>query len=151
MTLIEPTQPTQPTQPGIVPTSVLQSEFADYVATDAFVEHVVANSRPRWRSRNEAVDTALVQTWARAVVDGVDLGGEAAFQIGLSGSRTLYGGPFRPFIPFEERNPAMKYGGAAMVIGGAILAAAWPDSPATQNLSVTPTLGGVKASKSFSF
>ena len=34
--------------------------------------------------------------------------------------RTVYAGTF---VPYEERSSGLKYGGAAMVIGGALLAA----------------------------
>ena len=46
----------------------------------------------------------------------------------------------------------MKYGGAAMVIGGAAHAALWPNQPALRNVSVAPLRGGgVGATKSFGF
>ena len=44
----------------------------------------------------------------------------------------------------------LKYGGAALVIGGALLAVLWPDAPEQMSsLSITREVGGVRASKSF--
>ena len=153
MTLIEPTQPTQPTQPGPISHDMLRDGAVDQF--EGLTRGDVISLR-----RQTGQPVLICEPFCPGDVDEAILGsfvtgsasGIVATTIAIDEAGwQLYAGQFRPFIPFEERNPAMKYGGAAMVIGGAILAAAWPDSPATQNLSVTPTQGGVKASKSFGF
>lgn len=153
MTLIEPTQPIQPTQPGPISHDMLRDDAVDQF--EGLTRGDVISLR-----RQTGQPVLFCEPFCPGDIDRAILGsfitGSAAGIVATTiaideAGWQLYAGQFRPFIPFEERNPAMKYGGAAMVIGGAILAAAWPDSPATQNLSVTPTLGGVKASKSFSF
>ena len=57
----------------------------------------------------------------------------------------VYEGPFKPY---EERAPALKYGGAALAIGGALVAVLWNDGP---RLSASPTNGGARGSVSFGF
>ena len=51
-------------------------------------------------------------------------------------------------IPWKERSPAMKYGGAALAVAGAALALFWPDGP---EVSAEPTVGGARAAVSVGF
>ena len=70
--------------------------------------------------------------------------------IGTAGWR-LHGGPIQPFVPFKERNPALKYGGAALAIAGVAIAAFWSDVPVVQSVAVAPTVGGFQVGSSFGF
>ena len=86
-----------------------------------------------------------------AVFDGVITGvaGTVA-TIDMAGWR-LYGGPIQPVVPFKERHPALKYGGAALAIAGVAIAAFWSDVPVVQRVAVAPTVGGFQVGSSFGF
>ena len=75
----------------------------------------------------------------------------AALTVATSGDRTIYAGQFKPFIPFKERSPGMKYGGAALAVTGALVAGLWSHVPVMNAITVAPTLGGLRVGTSVGF
>ncbi len=71
------------------------------------------------------------------------VGAAAGLATATSGARTVYAGEFQPFIPYKERSAGLKYGGAAMVIGGALIPGLWSDVPVMRDVTFSPTPGGV--------
>ena len=51
-------------------------------------------------------------------MDGQRIGAETIRELVWSGDRELYAGAFKPYV---KRTDAMRYGGVAAVVGGAIL------------------------------
>ena len=92
-----------------------------------------------------------ITNWALGVESGLIFGGAAALAIATSGDRTIYAGQFEPFIPFKERSPGLKYGGAALAITGALVAGLWSDVPVMNALTLAPTVGGLRVGTSFGF
>ena len=82
---------------------------------------------------------------------GLIFGGAAALTVATSDDRTIYAGQFKPFIPFKERSPGMKYGGAALVVTGALVAGLWSHVPVMNAIAVAPTLGGLRVGTSVGF
>lgn len=153
MLTVDPEQPVQPTQPGLVPHDTLQDAAVDRIgsltprdirALRGQIGVPVLVCEPFCLG---AIDEAILGSFVVGAATGIVTTTEV---IESSGWR-LYGGSFQPFIPYKERSAGMKYGGAALAVGGAVLAAMWPDQPAMQNLSVTPTRGGARLSKTFGF
>jgi type II secretory pathway pseudopilin PulG len=124
MLLIDPKQPTQPTQPGTVSDDVLIQEYASLVTSPEFLRSVAEHSAGSIRyfpNIRGGLEQAL-DNWALGVESGLIFGGAAALTVATSGDRTIYAGQFKPFIPFKERSPGMKYGGAALAVTGALVA-----------------------------
>ena len=71
--------------------------------------------------------------------EGYSRGQRSMIEIVNANGLVVYKGPFRPFVPWEERSAAMKYGGAALAVAGAVVALLWRDGP---RLSAGPTAGG---------
>ena len=153
MLLIDPKQPTQPTQPGTVSDDVLVQEYARLVTSPGFLRSVRDHSAGSIRyfpnipgGLEQAIDN-----WALGVESGLIFGGAAALTVATSGDRTIYAGQFKPFIPFKERNPGMKYGGAALAVTGALVAGLWSHVPVMNAITVAPTLGGLRVGTSVGF
>ena len=153
MLLIDPKQPTQPTQPGTVSDDVLIQEYASLVTSPEFLRSVAEHSArsihyfPNIRGGlKQALDN-----WALGAESGLIFGGAAALTIATSGDRTIYAGQFKPFIPFKERSPGMKYGGAALAVTGALVAGLWSHVPVMNAIAVAPTLGGLRVGTSVGF
>ena len=91
--------------------------------------------RPRRPPGTRQVLSKAIDNWALGVESGLIFGGVAALAVATSGDRTIYAGQFKPFIPFKERSPGMKYGGAAVVVTGALVAGLWPGSRGRRNTS----------------
>ena len=51
-------------------------------------------------------------------------------------------------IPFKERSPGMKYGGAAVAVTGALVTGLWSHVPVMNAIAVAPTLGGLRVGTS---
>ena len=153
MLLIDPKQPTQPTQPGTVSDDVLIQEYASLVTSPEFLrivaEHSAGSIRyfPNIRGGLEQA----IDNWALGVESGLIFGGAAALTVATSGDRTIYAGQFKPFIPFKERSPGMKYGGAALAVTGALVAGLWSHVPVMNAIAVAPTLGGLRVGTSVGF
>lgn len=144
MLVLDPTQPVQPTQPGQVSRDTLIEEAADFIAGPCGTNPVSCE----FRQLALSIEPDLLVIERRGVLVGGIAGAAVGIGVATDGQRTVYAGPFQPFIPFNERSSGLKYGGLALVAGGALLAVLWPDSPADQ-VAVAATPGGVRASKSF--
>ena len=153
MLLIDPKQPTQSTQPGTVSDDVLIQEYASLVTSPEFLRSVAEHSAgsiryfPNIRGGLEQA----IDNWALGVESGLIFGGAAALTVATSGDRTIYAGQFKPFIPFKERSPGMKYGGAALAVTGALVAGLWSHVPVMNAIAVAPTLGGLRVGTSVGF
>ena len=155
MLTIEAQQPVQPMQPGIVSGETLLQETSDFLDSELFLQQTADAASALFGDRLGyaclSVDACVIGVGFGMFAGGF-AGAAGALTIAQRGDRTVYAGPFQPFIPYKERSAGLKYGGAAMVIGGAALAALWPNQPAFRNMSVSPLPGGgVRASKTFGF
>ena len=92
-----------------------------------------------------------LDAYVKGAVDGGIVGAAGALTVATRGNRTIYADQFKPFIPFKERSPGLKYGGAALAITGALIAGFWSDVPVMNQLVVAPTVGGVRVGSSFGF
>ncbi len=150
MLLIDPTQPVQPTQPGVVTGEQLGTS-----AADLFLQVNPWDARAQLGATRlvcepfclGAIDEAILEAYAAGGVIGI----AAAVQAIDSQPWTLYADQFQPFIPFKERSPALKYGGAALVVGGALIAGFWSDVPVLRDVTVAATPGGVTAARTLSW
>ena len=144
MLLIEPKQPTQP---GVISRDALINETAGLLSdTDFFAEQIVE------------VDPAAVAVFCRyrpacaiyvkGTIDGAVVGAATALAVATRDGRTVYGGPIQPF---KERSPGLKYGGAALAIAGAALAAFWSDVPVARDMAISPTRGGLRLGSRITF
>jgi hypothetical protein len=89
--------------------------------------------------------------YLKGVLDGAIVGGAGAIAVAMAGERTVYAGEFRPFVPFKERAAGLKYGGAALAVAGAAIAAFWSDVPVVRSVAVTPASGGFRVGASIGF
>ena len=172
MTLVEPTQPTQPGRvnlsaylgdgdyPGHT-YRLFRSRGDDY----GFIHWHGCGSSRRCIVTTSSLERRLLENYRFGYTDGHDDGlfegrvqghREGWTQGWTDGQRSMieiidangfvvYEGPF---IPYEERSPAMKYGGVALAAAGALIAVLWQDGP---RLSAAPTVGGASGSVSFGF
>ena len=152
MLLIDPKQPVQPTQPGVIPNSVLIEETAAFLTSNLFARSVVNRGTtftcyPNFLRSCEFTLDAYV----KGAVDGGIVGAAGALAVATRGNRTIYADQFKPFIPFKERSPGLKYGGAALAITGALIAGFWSDVPVMNALAVAPTVGGLQVGTSIGF
>ena len=154
MLLIDPTQPVQPTQPGLASHDTLQEmAIGDLGALGP------AGARALRRAIGAPV--LICEPFCIGAIDealfGAFIAGGATGIVATTGAIDdagwrVYQGEFRPFIPYEERSAGLKYGGAALAIGGALLAVFWSDPPdALADVSVARTPGGARLSKTFGF
>ena len=152
MLLIDPKQPVQPTQPGVVPNSMLFEETAAFLTSNLFAQSV-ADLGTRFTCYPNFLRSCefTVDAYVKGAVDGGIVGAAGALAVATRGNRTIYADQFKPFIPFKERSPGLKYGGAALAITGALIAGFWSDVPVMNQLAVAPTVGGVRVGSSFGF
>ena len=107
--------PKQPTQPSLVRPETLNAEF------EATAESLIPLlGGPPFRHTDPAWDRALIHNYAVGAVEGGILGAAAMQSLIWGRDRELYAGAFRPYV---KRSDAMKYGGVAAVLGGAVLLA----------------------------
>ena len=150
MMLIEPkqpTQPVQPTQPSQVPVGILLDEARDL--PDGFFEAPAAELITVY-----PLCGFLVEPCALGLVVGARHGADAGVAAATAGDRTVYEGEFKPFIPFipyEKPNAGLRYGGAALAVAGAAVAALWSSVPVMRDVSVSPTRGGVAVGSRIGF
>ena len=152
MLLVDPEQPVQPTQPDVVSDTLLANETATFLTSPAFISAVVDLKTlficyPNFLRSCEFTADA----YGSGVADGAVVAAAGTLAIVARGERTVYAGQFQPFLPFKERSSGLKYGGAALAIGGAFVAALWSDVPIVRAVDVTPTVGGVRLNASFGF
>ncbi len=136
MMLIEPSQPTQP---QTVADDMLTVEVSEFLVSDAFgsqLVHLAAANGNFLFCAFESTCTAYVF----GAADGGIIGAAAALATTTDGTRTLYDGPIQPF---EKPNAGLRYGGAALAVAGAAVAALWSSVPVMRDVSVAPTRGGV--------
>ena len=133
--LIDPTQPTQPDQ---IPLSTLEDEM------------MAALTSGNWTSD---LTTAIVEAAPECLINPATqylcgtagtAGAATALDLLTAGDRTVYA---RPIRPYQERSPTMKYGGAALVIGGAVLSAIGGRSGVRASLAN----GGLRLAKTVSW
>ena len=140
MMLIEPSQPTQPAP---VADTTLITDVQDLIQTQAFLEGVVADVlaiRPQCG--------LLPASCGAATVVSVENGAIAGIAVSTVGDRTVYAGEFKPF---EKPNAGLRYGGAALAVAGAAVAALWSSVPVMRDVSVSPTRGGVAVGSRIGF
>ncbi len=150
MLLIDPKQPAQPTQPGTVSSGMLTLDAAQVAVGELYSvwpqtgRSVFLICEPRCIG---AIDEAISDAYVAGLA-----GGHLATRVAIEDQPwTLYQGPFRPFIPYKERSPGLKYGGAALAISGAIIAALWSTVPASNSLTFGVTPNGAHVGKTFGF
>ena len=147
MLLIDPKQPTQPnvvsddTLIGETLTSVIGLTQADVIAIRALAGAAVLVCEPFCIG---AIDEAILESFATGAGFGI---GATLGTIEAQAYRVHQG----QIQPFEERNNGLKYGGAALVAVGAIIAGFFSDVPVVKNMAFAPTDGGVHLSTSFGF
>ena len=107
--------PKQPTQPSLVRPATLEQEFINSAEGLAALF-----GGPPFRHRDPAWDNVLVTSYAVGGGEGVAIGAAAMQALIWDRGRELYSGAFRPYV---KRSDAMKYGGMAAVLGGAVLLA----------------------------
>ena len=153
MLLIDRDQPTQPTQPGLVTDARLLDGTSDvldrltYGDTTRLRRELRVPVLPCEPNCSGQIDSAI----AGSFVAGANAGA-AAMMTAIDGAGwRLYGGPFRRFIPYKERSPGLKYGGAGLAITGVVLAGVWSHVPVVNRLAVTPTVGGVRVGTTVGF
>ena len=136
MLLIDPKQPTQPTQPTAVSEDQVIDQTAGFLAglslRDIFtirdaVGAVILRCEPLCPGD---VDAAILGSFVAGAATGV----VATITTADAAGWRLYSGPIQPFVPFKERSPALKYGGAALAIAGAAIAGFWSNVPVVQNV-----------------
>ncbi len=149
MLLIDPQQPTQPTQPGTV-------------SSDALTDAAVGNFPTNHRSVRGALGAPVLICEPLCIGD-IDEAIEGAYiaggAIGIASTTTaiedspwtLYEGAFRPFVPYKERSPGLKYGGAALAVAGALITGLWSTVPVSNSLSFGVTPNGARIGKTFGF
>ena len=108
--------PQQPTQPSAVSRETLIDEAADFIAGPCGSNPVSCE----FRAIALDLEPGLLVIERRSVLVGGIVGAAVGISTATANGRTVYAGTF---VPYEERSSGLKYGGAAMVIGGALLAA----------------------------
>lgn len=150
MLLVDPQQPTQPTQPGTVGSEALLQESAAVTVRDLYAiwpqtgRDVILVCEPVCFGD---IDRAI----SDAYVAGLALGYFATQTAIDEQPWTLYEGSFRPFIPYKERSPGLKYGGAALAVTGALIAGLWSTVPMSNSLTFGVTRRGAQVGKTFGF
>ena len=87
----------------------------------------------------------LCTVYIVGATNGAIVGGATAIGIATANGRTVYTGSI---VPYKERSSGLKYGGAALLVGGALLMALWPNQPAVmRDVSIARTPGGVAVGK----
>ena len=149
MLIIDPQQPTQPTQPGTVSSDALGDAALTLFPYNSIhvrrtLGALILNCEP---SCPGDIDLALFESY----VFGGAVGAGAVIEAIDSQPWALYQGPFRPFVPYKERSPGIKYGGAALAVAGALIAGLWSTVPASNSLTFGVTPHGVQIGKTFGF
>jgi hypothetical protein len=146
MLLIDPDQPTQPNE---VPENVLVNEAAAFLTSSTFARLVADRGTTYFCYPNfERSCEFTLDAYVKGVVDGGIVGAAGALTVAAQGDRMVYAGPIQEF---EERNNGLKYGGAALAIGGALVAGFWSDVPVMRQLRVAATPRGLRLSTSVGF
>ncbi len=156
MLLIDPSQPMQPMQPSVISHELLRGEVDAYLDdAEYMVDRVNRTGDGAFYqvcSVNSPLREAVCTIYAHGAITGAQVGSEISLEVAHRDGRMVHAGAFIPFIPYKERSTGMKYGGAALVIGGAMLAMLWPNPPdALADVSVARTPGGARLSKTFGF
>ena len=137
--------PEQPTQPSVVSRDVLIDEAASFIAGPCGTNPVSCE----FRAIVLELQPNLLVSERRGVLVGAIAGAAVGISTATSNGRTIYADQFQPF---KERSAGLKYGGAALVIGGALITALWPNPPAAmEDVSIRRTVGGVAVGKTFGF
>ena len=142
--------PEQPIQPGVVSdnrlTDASVAQFAGLTAFDVITLRLAADQpvlvcEPFCPGD---IDSAILGSFITGAASGI-----VATTLTIEEQNwQLYDGPIQPF---EERSNGLKFGGAALVAGGAIIAGLFSDVPVLNRVAFAPTDGGVNLSTSFGF
>jgi hypothetical protein len=144
--------PTQPTQPGVVSRDRFTNTSVDGVVGGLTQNSIISIRR--------GAGAAVLNCEPRCIGD-VDVAILDSFVVGAgygigTASRTIEERGWRlheaAIEPFNERSPAMKYGGAALATVGGLMAAFWSHVPVANRVAVSPMIdGGVRVSASIGF
>ena len=107
--------PQQPTQPRLVPPATVEAEIL--ASIDDLVPLL---SGPPFLHTDPDLDRALRVNYLQGALDGGYLGASAVLALAWGKGRELYDGAH---VPYVRRSSALKYGGLAAVIGGAVMLA----------------------------
>lgn len=149
MLLVDPKQPTQPTQPGTVSPdalddAALQNFPTNHLAVRGAVGATILVCEPLCIG---AIDEAIRDAYGTGGVVGI-----VSTTMAIEDQPwTLYQGPFQPFVPYKERSPGLKYGGAALAVAGALIAGLWSTVPMSNSLTLGVTPHGAQVGKTFGF
>ncbi len=141
--------PKQPAQPGEVAQSTLVSESASFLSSTQFLQ-LVASHGTTWTCYPNFLQSCefTANAYLSGVVDGGLVGAAGAINVATQNGRTVYASQIQPF---KERSAGLKGGGAAMVIGGALVTALWSNVKAVRRVAVAPTRRGVQLSAAVEF
>jgi hypothetical protein len=141
--------PKQPSQPGQVSGDTLVDETASFLTSPQFVQ-LVGSRGTTWTCYPNFLQSCefTAEAYLKGVVDGGLVGAAGAISVATQGSRTVYASPLQPF---KERSAGLKGGGAAMVIGGALVTALWSHVPAARHVAVEPVNRGLKLGATVGF
>ena len=145
--------PVQPTQPSRVSNDTLTRETGAVLASDTFSD-LVAETAVENGNIAYCLLTLTCLAYVEGTIDGGIIGAASALAVAMDGDRTVYDGefkPFIPFVPFEKPNAGLRYGGAALAVAGAAVAALWSSVPVMRDVSVSPTRGGVAVGSRIGF
>ena len=141
--------PKQPSQPGEVAQNTLVSETASFLSSSQFLQLIVSRGTT-WTCYPNFLQSCefTANAYLSGVVDGGLVGAAGAINVATQGDRTVYASQIQPF---KKRSPGLKGGGAAMVIGGALVAALWSNVPVVRHVAVAPTSQGLRVSSVIGF
>ena len=128
MLMLEPKQPTQPTQPGLVSDDMLADAAVELLPDYSWQMRDLRNEAgfPTWQCEWSWLfpcHETTTETLDGAFMTGSVVGLAAGVAAGDANGWQLYQGTFMPYRPFKKQSPGIKGGGAALVVGGAVLSA----------------------------
>ena len=141
--------PKQPSQPGEVPQDTLVSETASFLSSSQFMQLIVSRGTT-WTCYPNFLQSCefTANAYLSGVVDGGLVGAAGAINVATQGDRTVYASQIQAF---KKRSAGLKGGGAAMVIGGALVTALWSNVPVVRHVAVAPTGRGLRVSSAVGF
>ncbi len=141
--------PKQPSQPGEVLQNTLVDETASFLSSTQFLQ-LVASRGTTWTCYPNFLQSCefTANAYLSGVVDGGLVGAAGAINVATQGDRTVYASQIQPF---KKRSTGLKGGGAAMVIGGALVTALWSSVPVVRHVAVAPTSRGFRVSSAVEF
>ena len=138
MMLIEPSQPTE------VARDTLTREAGQQLASDTFLDSIFDLAVENGNIGHCALRPTCA-AYAAGTKDGGTVGAGMAFAIATDGTRTIYSDQI------STPNAGLRYGGAALAVAGAAVAALWSSVPVMRDVSVSPLHGGVAVGSKIGF